>query len=219
MNNKNYCQKKTLIILFISIVCCLSFSYGDSLFTQQAQLSGTLISEKATRFQTGDIITILVREKITASTTADTNTKKESDVENKIDEKDNTFLTAEKPDGLGLLNPEELPRWKIEAENETKTRGKTTRTSTLTTTIACTVKQIYPNGNLRIEGEKQVTVNREDSLLNVSGIVRSKDVAPDNTVLSTQVADAQVQLKGKGDLWNNQRRGIITKILDWFSPF
>jgi len=203
----------------MSITCSLFVCYGDSLFTTEAQLSGTLVSEKGTRFQPGDIITILVREKITASTTADTNTKKESDVENKVNEKDNPFLTAEKPEGLGLLNPEELPRWKIEAENETKTRGKTTRTSTLTTTIACIVKQIYPNGNLRIEGEKRVTVNREDSLMLISGVVRSKDVAPDNTILSTQVADAQVQLKGKGDLWNNQRRGIITKILDWFSPF
>ncbi len=211
--------RKIMIVFLLCILCILSISYGDSLFTQDAQRAGTLISEKGTRFQPGDIITILVREKISASTTADTNTKKESDVESKAKEKDNNFLVAEKPDGLGLLNPDLLPNWKIEAENETKARGKTTRTSTLTTTIACVVTQVYPNGNLRIEGEKRVTVNREDSLLTVSGVVRSKDVAPDNTVLSTQVANAQVQLKGKGDLWNNQRRGLITKILDWFSPF
>lgn len=215
MKNKRY----ILGVFLCCVLCSLSFSYGDSLFTPEAQLSGTLISEKGTRFQPGDIITILVREKISASTTADTNTKKESDVESKANEKDNNFLTAEKPDGLGLINPDLLPNWKIESENETKARGKTTRTSTLTTTIACTVTRVYPNGNLKIEGEKRVTVNREDSLLTVSGVVRSKDVAPDNTVLSTQVANAQVQLKGKGDLWNNQRRGIITKILDWFSPF
>ncbi|HOQ32676.1 MAG TPA: flagellar basal body L-ring protein FlgH [Candidatus Hydrogenedens sp.] len=215
MKNKRY-----LFIMYLSFfLCFLSQSYGDSLFTPEAQRSGTLISEKGTRFQPGDIITILVREKISASTTADTNTKKESDVESKANEKDNNFLIADKPDGLGLINSDLLPNWKIEAENETKARGKTTRTSTLTTTIACTVTQVYPNGNLKIEGEKRVTVNREDSLLTVSGVVRSKDVAPDNTVLSTQVANAQVQLKGKGDLWNNQRRGIITKILDWFSPF
>ncbi len=207
------------VIALCFIVTTVINSFSDSLFTPEAQQAGTLIAEKGTRFQPGDIITILVREKISASTTADTNTKKESDVESKANEKDNNFLTADKPNGLGLINPDLLPNWKIEAENETKARGKTTRTSTLTTTIACVVTQVYPNGNLRIEGEKRVRVNREDSILNISGIVRSKDVAPDNTVLSTQVANAQVQLKGKGDLWNNQRRGLITKILDWFSPF
>lgn len=212
-------KQEVMIICFLCFLCILSISYGDSIFTQDAQHAGTLISEKGTRFQPGDIITILVREKISASTTADTNTKKESDVESKANEKDNNFLIADKPDGLGLLNSDLLPNWKIEAEKETKARGKTTRTSTLTTTIACVVTQVYPNGNLKIEGEKRVTVNREDSLLTVSGVIRSKDVAPDNTILSTQVANAQVQLKGKGDLWNNQRRGLITKILDWFSPF
>ncbi|MGC8738062.1 MAG: flagellar basal body L-ring protein FlgH [Candidatus Hydrogenedens sp.] len=212
-------NSRVFVVFLCCVFCILFFSFGDSLFTPEAQHSGTLISEKGTRFQPGDIITILVREKISASTTADTNTKKESDVESKANEKDNNFLTADSPDGLGLLNSDLLPNWKIEAKNETKARGKTTRTSTLTTTIACIVTQVYPNGNLKIEGEKRVTVNREDSLLTVSGVVRSKDVAPDNTVLSTQVANAQVQLKGKGELWNNQRRGIITKILDWFSPF
>lgn len=209
---------KCLILCFL-LFGYMMVGYSDSLFTPEAQQAGTLVVEKGVRFRPGDIITVLVQEKISASTTADTNTKKESDVESKANEKDNSFLVAESPKGLGLLNKEQLPNWKIEAENETKARGKTTRTSTLTTTIACVVTAVYPNGNLKIEGEKRVTVNREDSILYISGIVRGKDVRPDNTVLSTQVANAQVQLKGKGELWNNQRRGLITKILDWFSPF
>ncbi len=207
-----------LIVLSISFVIAGSLN-GDSLFTPEAQMAGSLITERPVRFQPGDIITVLVREKVSASTTADTHTKKESDVESKANENNNKFLTADEPKGLGLLNPEQLPNWKIEAENETKARGNTTRSSTLTTTIACVVTQVYPNGSLRIEGEKKVTVNREDTILHISGIVRAKDVSPDNTVLSTQVANTEIQLKGKGDLWNNQRRGLITKILDWFSPF
>ncbi|MCX8064892.1 MAG: flagellar basal body L-ring protein FlgH [Candidatus Hydrogenedentes bacterium] len=211
-------KRMVLFILLISL-----FRPGivraDSLFTPEAQMSGSIITEMPVKFQPGDIITVLVREKVSASTTADTNTKKESDVESKANENSNKFLTADEPNGFGLLNPEQLPNWKIEAENETKARGKTTRSSTLTTTIACVVTQVYPNGTLKIEGQKRVTVNREDTILHIAGIVRARDVAPDNTVLSTQVANAEVQLKGKGDLWNNQRRGLITKLLDWFSPF
>jgi flagellar L-ring protein precursor FlgH len=81
------------------------------------------------------------------------------------------------------------------------------------------VKKVYDDGNIDIEGEKRVTVNREDSNLFVKGTVRSRDVSPGNTVLSTQVANVTIELKGKGPLWNNSRRGLITKVLDWFSPF
>ncbi|MCX5759408.1 MAG: flagellar basal body L-ring protein FlgH, partial [Candidatus Hydrogenedentes bacterium] len=66
---------------------------------------------------------------------------------------------------------------------------------------------------------KTVSMNREDSTIHVSGIVRARDVTPANTVLSMQVANAQIILKGKGPLWNSQRRGLLTRFLDWVSPF
>lgn len=206
-------------------LCCLGLcligvtAYPDSLFNQEAAKGGTLISEKKARFEKGDLITVLVRETIEASTMADTNTKKESDIEAKADESANQFLVANKPGGLNILNPEELPNWNIEVQNETKTTGKTRRNSTLITSVSCLVKEVHTNGNLLIEGEKQVTVNREDSTLHISGIIRSQDVSPGNTIPSSQMANAQVKLKGRGPLWNNQRRGLFTRFLDWFSPF
>jgi len=190
---------------------------ADSLFTASAARSGTLISEKTARFEIGDIITVLVKEEIDASTTADTNTKKESDVESEANANENEFLIAR--NGMNFINKEELPNWNIEVENETKARGKTVRKSILNTTVSCLVTEVFPNGNLRLEGEKAMSVNREDSVLKVSGIVRSRDVTPANTVQSTQMANVQLKLRGKGPLWNNQRRGLITRLLDWFSPF
>lgn len=207
------------IIIGLSVWAISGWAAADSLFTQAAAKSGTLVSEKKARFELGDIITVMVREKIDASTSADTNTKKESDVQSEAKATDNEFLVANEPGGLNLLNPEMLPNWDIGMKNETKARGKTQRTSSLVTSIAAVVMEVYPNGNVLIQGEKRVTVNREDSLLVVSGIIRAKDVSPANTILSTQIANAQVQLRGKGELWNNQRRGLFTKVLDWFSPF
>ena len=67
---------------------------GDSLFSQQVEDEGTLIAEATARYEVGDIITVLVREEITASTSSDTNTRKESDVNSKADGQDNTFLTG-----------------------------------------------------------------------------------------------------------------------------
>ncbi len=202
------------VILAAGLMCA---ARADSLFSREVEAGGTLISDKTATFEEGDIITVLVRENIDARTQADTDTKKESTLEADAPAAANPFLVSNS--GLNILNPGELPNWDIGIENEHKTTGQTTRANRLITTISCTVVKVHPNGNLDIEGNKKVTVNREDSTLEVAGTVRSRDVGPGNTVLSTQVANANIELKGQGPLWNNSRRGILTKILDWFSPF
>lgn len=212
-------QLTCAIVLSLSLSMAIP-AVADSLFTQQAAAGGTLVAEKKTRFAPGDIVSVLVREKIDASTAADTNTKKESDVSTVANEAANKFLTTDGRDGgLNIMDTEELPNWGGQTENESKNRGQTTRESTLTTTVSCFVKQVFPNGTMLIEGERKVTINREDSTLFISGVVRSKDVTPDNTIPSTLIANAQIQLRGKGELWNNQRRGFLTKVVDWVNPF
>lgn len=209
--------------LFVAVLCGCALVWGargDSLFSQKMAKDGTLVAERKARFSPGDIITVIVREEIAADTTANTNTKKESDVGSEAAESENEFLVAVPKDGgIGIIDPQRLPNWNIGAENEHKGTGSTTRKSSLTTTITCFVTQVLPNGNLMIAGEKKVTVNREDSMLVVEGIVRTRDVTAENTVVSTQVANATVELRGKGPLWNNQKRGLVTRFLDWFSPF
>ena len=200
-------------VMFASTAC------ADSLFTKKVEEQGTLVSLKKKKFAPGDIITVMVREKIQASTDSNTNTKKESDVESEANANDNEFLVADKPGGLDLLDPEKLPNWAIGTKNEQRTTGQTQRQNQLVTTISCVVKEMYPNGTLLIEGEKVVTVNREDSRIYVKGIARARDVSPNNVIDSTLLADATIELKGRGPLWNNQRRGLITKFLDWVSPY
>lgn len=213
-------MKRTSNLMAAVVLAALaSGAPADSLFSQQTAKDATTVSEKLDRFEVGDIITVIVRESLDASTSAGTNTKKESDVKANAAAAANPFLVAEQPDGNNILNPGELPNWDIQSENETKNTGDTRRRNTLTTSITCTVVEVLPNGNLKISGDKQVTVNRDDSMVTVSGIIRSKDITAQNTIQSTQVADASVLVKGKGPLWNNQRRGLVTRVLDWFSPF
>jgi flagellar L-ring protein precursor FlgH len=187
---------------------------ADSLFSAQSAKEGTLISNQTKTLEVGDIVTVLVRENIDARTQSDTDTKKESEVEGEAGVDENTFLTQ----GLDLA-AKYLPVWHIEAENEHRTDGRTQRSNRLVTTISCTVTEVFDNNNARIEGTKRVTVNREDSEILVQGLIRARDVSSANTVTSDQVADAVIELKGRGPLWNNQRRGLITRLLDWFSPF
>ncbi|MBP8128049.1 MAG: flagellar basal body L-ring protein FlgH [Candidatus Hydrogenedentes bacterium] len=214
------CVRMRASLAAVLVLAAAVAAWSDSLFDQKAQQAGTLAAEPKAKFKPGDIITVLVREETSASTRVDTRTRKESDVESQADTGSNTFLVGgPDSDTNGIINPGELPNWDIEAENEHRARGETRRTNEFVTTIACTVMEVMPNDNLALQGEKRITTNREDSLFIVRGIVRAKDVTPQNTVLSTQMANATVELKGKGNLWNSDRRGLITRFLDWFSPF
>ena len=208
----------SLVLLGAALPCV-----ADSLFTAKVADEGTLVSAEKKKFKEGDLITVLVRESIDATTASDLDTKKEADIQADAPIAGNEFLIATSrgpgAGGMNIINPEELPNWDIGIQNEHKTSGKTARTNKLVTTIGCVVTKVYDNGNIDIEGTKRVTVNREDSTVIVKGTVRTRDITPANTVSSTQIANAVVELKGKGPLWNNQRRGLLTKFLDWFSPF
>ncbi|MCH7960632.1 MAG: flagellar basal body L-ring protein FlgH [Candidatus Hydrogenedentes bacterium] len=195
----------------------LAGAWGDSLFNKRAAANGTLVSDQKVRFEVGDIITVLVRENVDATTSASTETEKESQLRATAEAGENGFLVGGA--GFGLIPRELLPNWNINVQNEFEAEGTTRRSNQLSMDLSCIVKQVFANGNIFIEGSKEVTVNREDTLIVVSGIVRARDVTPANTVFSTQLADASVQLKGHGPLWNNQRRGFFAKLFDWISPF
>jgi flagellar L-ring protein precursor FlgH len=194
---------------------------ADSLFKQSAGRWGNPIANKRPKLDVGDIVTVMVREVTDASTQSNTNTKKESDVSAQANPTANGFLTATRQQGgFDITNASKLPNWDIQLENEHKGTGQTKRTNKLTTAISCLVTEVNnDNGTVSIKGEKKVAVNREFSILSVSGMVRTRDIGADNTISSSQIANANIELKGRGPLWNNQRRGWFKKILDWFSPF
>jgi flagellar L-ring protein precursor FlgH len=192
---------------------------ADLLFNEEAEERGSLIASSTKQFEEGDLITVLVRETIDASVESDTNTDKQANPNAEANANDNAFLVSENPNGMNILNPGELPNFDLDFENEHRATGQSTRANRLTMTITCVVEKVYENGNLDLVGQKKVTVNREDSTIAVSGTVRSRDVTPANTVDSNQMFNAAIELKGRGPLWNNDRRGLLSKFLDWVSPF
>jgi flagellar L-ring protein precursor FlgH len=192
-------------------------AHADSLFSKQAEERGTLVSDNKIRFAVGDMITVLVREDIDARTDSQLDTEKRSQINAEAAPGDNSSFTGS--DALIDLPQGLLPNYDVEAESRHESDGTTRRRNQVVFTVTCHVTRIWPNGNIEIQGEKRVTVNRDDSLIKLSGIARTRDVSAQNTVDSNLLANAIVELKGHGPLWNNQRRGLFTRLLDWFSPF
>ncbi|HAS51981.1 MAG TPA: flagellar basal body L-ring protein, partial [Gammaproteobacteria bacterium] len=59
---------------------------------------------------------------------------------------------------------------------------------------------VYPNGNLAIRGEKMLTLNQGEEMVQISGVIRPEDIKADNSILSSQVADAKITYAGNGSL-------------------
>ncbi|MDD5170633.1 MAG: flagellar basal body L-ring protein FlgH, partial [Syntrophales bacterium] len=100
-----------------------------------------------------------------------------------------------------------------------KNTGDTNRGNKLQAKIAGRVIRRLENGNLLVEGRKQVTVNAEDQFLVITGIVRPADVTSDNYVSSQNIADMRVVYTGMGVLHDKDYTGWGTRILDWAWPF
>lgn len=97
--------------------------------------------------------------------------------------------------------------------------GETERSSDISATVAARVTKILPGGLMQVEGAREVRINDETQILVVRGLVRPRDIAPNNTILSTHLADAKVEYYGKGIIGDKQKPGWLTRLLDNTWPF
>ena len=93
--------------------------------------------------------------------------------------------------------------------------GSTTRGGSLTAKITTKVVESYSNNTMRIEGRQKIVINGEEQEIVLTGLVRTEDVAPDNTVLSTFVADAEISFVGTGMVADKNKPGLLTRLLNW----
>lgn len=182
-----------------------------SLFSDQAKFASMFVDKKGRSI--GDVITIKIVESSSASNSTDTQTGRKSDLQAGV----SSFLGLQNYPFHHYLTPFGPVAGNF--QNSFQGGGKTERKNTVLGTITATVVEVLPNENLRVMGSREVVVNNEKQLLTISGIVREKDIADDNTVLSTYLAEAKIYYTGSGDLAENQRRGWLSRILGTIWPF
>ncbi|MBE3583195.1 MAG: flagellar basal body L-ring protein FlgH [Limnochordaceae bacterium] len=116
--------------------------------------------------------------------------------------------------GSGLL-ARYIPLFGFTGQDKTEGAGTTSRSGSLTARLTVKVIEVLPEGLLRVQGEQRITVNGEEQELVVSGLVRREDIQPDNSVLSTHLADARITVKGNGTLGKQAEPGLLTKLFNW----
>jgi len=97
--------------------------------------------------------------------------------------------------------------------------GETKRESSLTTTVAGRVTRVLGGGLMEVVGARETRVNGETQIVLVQGVARDRDIDADNTIMSTSLAEARIELYGEGVLADKQRPGWLARILDNVWPF
>lgn len=98
--------------------------------------------------------------------------------------------------------------------------GQANQSNSLTGSISVSVVEVLPNGNLKVRGEKRVSLNQGNEYLRVSGIIRPNDISATNTVSSSQLADATIMYTGDGAVADASRMGWISRsFFSWLFPF
>jgi flagellar L-ring protein precursor FlgH len=89
----------------------------------------------------------------------------------------------------------------------------------LTFSITCEVIDIRPNGNLMLEGHKQIVVNEENWMVSLSGMCRAQDIDPNNTVMSRNMLNLHIDKRDRGQVRDGYKRGWFQRWFDEFDPF
>jgi len=184
---------------------------GGSLYAEGAPG----LYEDAVAARVGDLLVIRIDEKDLASNQADA----------KLDKSDDTNYGI--PAALGFVaalkakfpdvDPAKL--FATTSSQKFSGNGSVSRQGQVLATLPVRVRQILPSGDLFIEGTKVVMVGAEEKHIYLSGIVRRIDIAEDNSVSSSRIADAEIEYTGRGDVSDTQRRGWAGRMLSKLWPF
>lgn len=174
-------------------------------------------------YKVGDLVTVNIVETSKASKSASTQTGKSSSIDAGIDSmlgwegkiKDLTSLGNS--DARNAFNNSSMLKGSL--TNSFNGTGQTSRGDSMTASITARVLDVQPNGNLLIEGMREIRVNSETQIIILSGYIRPVDISPDNTVLSSYIGDAKIQYLGTGAISDKQRPGWLTRAADIIWPF
>jgi flagellar L-ring protein precursor FlgH len=161
----------------------------------------------------GDIITVNLQEKMNAQKKAAANEKKTNTSSHKAP----TLLGGTVGAAVGGVNL--LGATSLDSADTFKGQGDASQSNSLTGSISVTVVEVISNGNLVVRGEKWVTINQGEEVIRFAGIVRPADIAPDNSIPSTKVADARIIYSGDGLVNEATQQGWLGRFFSNYWPW
>lgn len=197
-------MKKRFLSCAVTLLTVLPVfpSYADSLWNDTSMASW--YTDRRPTFVIGGLVTVNVLETTKASQRSTLQTNKNMQNTHKWE------IPARDP-STGLFNKQ------LKSDNQSvfNGQGTTTRDGSLVLSITAHIEDILPNGNLVIRGRKQIQINDEVSEIIFSGVARRDDVTPDNTIVSTRVANMQIDVKGTGPVSAKSTGGLLSRLFNF----
>lgn len=182
------------ILMSCSLAVAGAVAGATSLYNQDTHRP--LVADQRARAP-GDLLTVVVYEASSASTTADSSLQRKSALAAQL----------QSPSHGGAANA---------AIGSTFNGGGTVqRAGKVLAQLSVRVTGTHPNGDLQVAGEQDLVINSDRQHIKIEGRVRRADIAADNTVQSNRLADARISYAGDGDLAQTQRPGMLARILLW----
>jgi flagellar L-ring protein precursor FlgH len=188
-------DRKTTSAALLLALACSTGAGAESLYKPGSfqPLTSDLRPRKV-----GDLITVMVYENASATSTADTSIGRDANI------------------ALGLQTPGQNRTAALRSANHTDGGGHTRREGKLLAQITVAITQVTASGDLLVAGEQQLDINNESQRISLEGRIRPQDVSDTNVVLSTRIAQARIRYSGQGDLAEKQRPAWWQRLLGWF---
>lgn len=202
-------KKICILALCLASVSAFAQTKSDENFGSLTPKNYTSPFKTRTARKVGDPLTVIISETSISSYQANTqNNKKESNKNGPNSVPLVDWL------GVGLLSSL-AGNSSSNTDQQFQTAGTTSQRGSMTARVAVLIKQILPNGTYVLEGTRSVKFGRETQQLTLSGICRLDDIRTDNTLLSENLANAEIKSEGAGAIYKKQRQGFITKLINW----
>ncbi|MCP5003411.1 MAG: flagellar basal body L-ring protein FlgH [Planctomycetes bacterium] len=213
-------------IFILMSVCSMFFLFAgnsvpaDSLWERRTTVNYNLFDDNRGK-RVGDIVTVVVIEETSVDGDEDASTENTSDISGEID--NGAFVEGI----ISSLKKGRNARFDSRTANsisssfDTSFNGTGSYDSTrkINLRITAMIVEVLDNGNLVLEGKREVDVNNENYNLKLTGIARPIDIMQDNTILSSQMSNVNFGLEGKGWLTRAGKKGWLSRVQDVLWPF
>ncbi len=197
-----------MIVLNVLCVAVLATGSGlraDSLFQQQ---DGASLYDYVRAKEVGDVVTVFIVEEASARQESSTRLKKDANV--------SVGLGTGHFSGSASMP---VQQWGIGSNKYHNGTGSSRRSGQFIATVTAKVERKMPNGHLLIRGVRNIQIDDELQIIEVCGEIRPEDIRRDNSIMSGDIADAQIRYKGHGAMTENSKVGIVTRLLGWLWIF
>lgn len=203
-------MRMAIAVVTASIVAILSAGGAEAKSLWSADSPANYLFTGANSSKVGEIVTIVVQENNRANDTADGEATREQDVNGVFSMLfNNRFMNKVFGDAA------DPPRLQYSSSNEFTGEAAVDRSNQFNSRIAATIVRIDPVGNYLIEARKTIRIGEERKIIVLSGKIRPQDISVDNTVSSSQVADAEISYLGDGTLTKMSNPNFIQKLFNF----